>query len=161
MDKLQAERYFSVNLMPVELKTLYAAVQWDFARHQISQRQYMRMLRSLAAVDARGNLWALDVQSGSWQRRIAGKWVKSEPRGSLRLIRKVITVWICPFCKTGNALNKRFCTHCGAEKPGGQGTQPGKTPACLKCGSALKDGAAFCTRCGQKVATEMNGGLDD
>ena len=158
MEKVQSERYFSVTLKPDELKALYAAVQSDYARYQISQRQYVRMLRSLAGVDEHGNLWALDVQNGSWQRRIAGKWVKSEPKGDLRLIRKAITVWACPNCKTSNMLAKRFCTHCGAEKPRGQTAQPANSQTCAKCGSPLKAGAKFCSHCGHKVSVEAQGG---
>jgi hypothetical protein len=151
MDELRSERYYSVTLKPEEWKSLYAAVQADYARYQISQRQYLRMLRSLAALDTGGNLWALDVYNGSWQRRIANKWVQSVPKGDLHLIRKIARVWVCPECKTNNLLNKRFCMHCGVQNPGAQAAA---ALTCSHCGAGLKAYTKFCTRCGQKVQAE-------
>jgi len=161
MQNSEMEQYYAVSLKTDELKALYAAVQSDYARYQVNQRQYVRMLRSLAAVDEHGNLWALGMQSGTWYRQIGQKWVRSEPAEKLFLIRKIVTVWICHQCKTKNTMDKRYCTQCGAERRTekiGQTGEADETAAtaiqCMKCGTPLKAGAKFCTHCGQKVTSD-------
>jgi len=168
MDKTETERYTSVSLTPDELKALYTELQSEYARYQLGSRQYVHMLRSMGAVDENGNLWALGTQSGTWYRQIGKKWVKSEPKERLFLVRRVGTVWICHHCKTNNTMDKRFCIQCGTERQTTKIGQPGEkteptsnTGECLICGYPLKAGVKFCTHCGQMVEINKEAGKND
>lgn len=55
--------------------------------------------------------------------------------------------WHCPSCGQMMGAANSFCSICGAKRPG----VPDAPPRCSYCGAVIKDGAAFCIKCGKPV----------
>lgn len=51
--------------------------------------------------------------------------------------------WNCPSCGTQNGMGNAYCLGCGNKRP--------EKPRC-ECGAEIKEGAAFCGKCGRKIS---------
>lgn len=107
--------------------TAFALLYNSYNSGGISEEEYRIILEELMFKDMDGNIWTLGTDTGNWFVLQGGQWVVGTPEGPLT-----------------NAYKDLAISDKGFEiKPSPAGTSP-----CTNCGSEMRSGLKFCTKCG-------------
>lgn len=164
-------------LSPKEYAFLISILHAQHQRGELSAEDYATLLQAFTVMDLDGAQWIFAPETGEWLHVDGDDWEAGEPRGPLLLALPAksaaevhgISEWLRvieaglpsprpPSAYAADQPAPALQSQPEAALPPKPAAAPPILPVawafCIACGSQLKPGAAYCSKCGKRVAAE-------